>query len=151
MPNSTPTAPSTPAPTAAAADAAFWADADRHVLRYTSSFSPVIVERAEGSVLHLADGREVLDFTSGQMSAILGHSHPAIAATVRDATENLSHLFSGMLSRPVVELSRRLAESLPEPLERVLLLSIGAESNEAALRLAKLVSGKHEVVSFDRS
>lgn len=138
-------------PAASATNSDFWVDADRHVLRYTESFAPVIVERAAGSVLHLADGREVLDFTSGQMSAILGHSHPEIAATVRDASENLAHLFSGMLSRPVVELSRRLAESLPDPLQRVMLLTTGAESNEAALRLAKLVTGKHEIVSFSRS
>ena len=134
-----------------ATDAAFWADADRHVVRYSPEFSPALVERAEGSVLHLSDGREVLDFTSGQMSAILGHSHPVIVETIREAAGTLDHLFSGMLSRPVVELSRRLAESLPDPLEKVLLLSTGAESNEAALRLAKLVTGGHEVVSFSRS
>jgi 2,2-dialkylglycine decarboxylase (pyruvate) len=132
-------------------DAAFWADADRHVLRYSPAFSPVIVERAAGSVLHLSDGREILDFTSGQMSAILGHSHPEIVATVNRAAGELDHLFSGMLSRPVVELSRRLAESLPDPLEKVLLLTTGAEANEAALRLAKLVTGGHEIVSFSRS
>ena len=51
-----------------------------------------------------------------------------------------------MLSRPVVDLSRRLAETLPAPLEKALLLTTGAESNEAALRMAKLVTGGHEVV-----
>ena len=85
------------------------------------------------------------------MSAILGHSHPAIMATLREAAGTLDHLFSGMLSRPVVDLSRRLAESLPAPLEKALLLTTGAESNEAALRMAKLVTGRHEVVSFSRS
>jgi len=139
----------TPRPTTG--DAQFWADADRHVLRYSPAFSPVLVERAAGSTLHLSDGRAILDFTSGQMSAILGHGHPAIVATVSRAAGELDHLFSGMLSRPVVELSRRLAEGLPDPLEKVLLLSTGAESNEAALRLAKLVTGGHEVVSFSRS
>ena len=84
----------------------------------------------------------MLDFTSGQMSAILGHSHPAIVATLREAAGTLDHLFSGMLSRPVVDLSRRLAESLPAPLEKTLLLTTGAESNEAALRMAKLVTGR---------
>ncbi|MCW3041673.1 MAG: aspartate aminotransferase family protein [Solirubrobacterales bacterium] len=138
-------------PTASLTDASFWGDADRHVIRYSPSFTPVIVERAQGSTLYTSDGRELLDFTSGQMSAILGHSHPAIVATLREAAATLDHLFSGMLSRPVVELSRRLAESLPEPLEKVLLLSTGAESNEAALRMAKLVTGKYEVVSFSRS
>src|SRR4051794_15751967 len=132
-------------------DAAFWADVDRHVIRYNPSWVPALVERAKGSLLYTSDGREILDFTSGQMSSILGHSHPAITATLREQAGTLDHLFSGMLSRPVVELSKRLAESLPAPLEKALLLTTGAESNEAALRLAKLVTGGHEIVAFSRS
>ncbi|MBE2317363.1 aspartate aminotransferase family protein [Solirubrobacter sp. CPCC 204708] len=132
-------------------DPAFWSDVDRHVVRYNPTFVPVIVERAEGSTLYTADGRELIDFTSGQMSAILGHSHPAIVATVREAVGTLDHLFSGMLSRPVVDLSRRLAESLPDPLTKTMLLTTGAESNEAAIRMAKLVTGRHEIVAFSRS
>src|SRR5207245_2124067 len=58
---------------------------------------------------------------------------------------------SGMLSRPVLELARRLVETLPAPLEKAVLLTTGAEANEAALRMAKLVTGRHEVVSFARS
>lgn len=126
----------------------FWADADRHLIRYGPAFTPEIIVRAEGAYMVTAQGRRLLDFTSGQMSAILGHSHPEIVATVRSQVARLDHLFSGMLSRPVVDLARRLAESLPAPLEKVLLLSTGAESNEAAIRLAKLVTGRHEIVSF---
>lgn len=129
----------------------FWADADAHVLRYGATFVPEIIERAEGSFVYTESGKKILDFTSGQMSSILGHSHPDIVATVQQQVAKLDHLYSGMLSRPVVELSRRLAESLPDPLEKVLLLTTGAESNEAAIRLAKLVTGKHEIVSFARS
>lgn len=132
-------------------DPAFWSDVDRHVIRYNPSWVPAIVERAAGSLLYTSDGRELIDFTSGQMSSILGHSHPAITATIREAAGTLDHLFSGMLSRPVVELARRLAESLPDPLTKTMLLTTGAESNEAALRMAKLVTGKHEVVAFSRS
>jgi len=126
----------------------FWSDVDRHLVRYGGRFSTEVIQRAEGSFLYTESGRRVLDFTSGQMSAILGHSHPEIVATVRQQIGTLDHLFSGMLSRPVVELARRLAESLPAPLAKTLLLTTGAESNEAALRMAKLVTGKHEVVSF---
>jgi 2,2-dialkylglycine decarboxylase (pyruvate) len=135
-----------------AADA-FWADADRHLVRYAgaSEFTREIIARAEGSFLYTEDGRRLLDFTSGQMSAILGHSHPEIVATVRRQVGELDHLFSGMLSRPVVDLARRLAGTLPAPLQKVLLLTTGAESNEAAIRMAKLVTGKHEIVSFARS
>jgi 2,2-dialkylglycine decarboxylase (pyruvate) len=129
----------------------FWSDVDQHLVRYGGTFTGEIIERAEGSFLYTESGRKVLDFTSGQMSAILGHSHPDIVATVRQQIGTLDHLFSGMLSRPVVELARRLAESLPAPLAKTLLLTTGAESNEAALRMAKLVTGKHEVVSFASS
>ncbi|GIF97546.1 aspartate aminotransferase family protein [Catellatospora citrea] len=129
----------------------FWSDAERHLVRYGGPFTPEIIERAAGSFVYTADGRPILDFTSGQMSAILGHCHPAIVATVQRQVASLDHLFSGMLSRPVVDLARRLAESLPAPLDKVLLLTTGAESNEAAIRMAKLVTGKHEIVAFARS
>ncbi|HEY3710938.1 MAG TPA: aspartate aminotransferase family protein [Amycolatopsis sp.] len=142
------------APTSAPSSTeSFWADADRHLVRYAGAgdFTREIISRAEGSFLHTEDGRRILDFTSGQMSAILGHSHPEIVETVRRQVGELDHLFSGMLSRPVVDLARRLADTLPAPLEKALLLTTGAESNEAAIRMAKLVTGGHEIVSFARS
>ena len=131
----------------------FWADAERHLVRYSGSgtFSPLIVDRAEGSYVFTEDGRAILDFTSGQMSAILGHAHPEIVATVQRHVARLDHLFSGMLSRPVVDLARDLAATLPPSLQKVLLLTTGAEANEAAIRMAKLVTGGHEIVSFARS
>lgn len=131
----------------------FWVDVDRHLVRYSGagSFTSEIITGASGSYVYTAEGRRILDFTSGQMSGILGHSHPEIAATVRSQVASLDHLFSGMLSPPVVDLARRLAGSLPDPLEKVLLLTTGAESNEAAIRMAKLVTGRHEIVAFARS
>jgi 2,2-dialkylglycine decarboxylase (pyruvate) len=132
-------------------DPAFWDRARAHLVRYGGSFEPVVIERAAGSVLFDADGREILDFTSGQMSALLGHSHPDIVATVRESAGRLMHLNSTLLSRPVVDLAQRLAGLAPGGLERCLLLSTGAESNEAAIRLAKLVTGGHEIVGFSQS
>jgi 2,2-dialkylglycine decarboxylase (pyruvate) len=129
----------------------FWKDVDRHLVRYGGSFLPEIIASAAGSYVVTESGRRILDFTSGQMSAILGHAHPEIVATIQTQAARLDHLFSGMLSRPVVDLARRLAESLPAPLEKALLLTTGAESNEAAMRMAKLVTGKHEIVSFASS
>jgi 2,2-dialkylglycine decarboxylase (pyruvate) len=120
----------------------------RHLVRYSSAFSPAIIASAHGSYLYTEHGQALLDFTSGQMSSILGHSHPEIVAVVRSQIGTLDHLFSGMLSRPVLDLAERIADSLPAGLDKVLLLTTGAESNEAALRMAKLVTGKHEIVSF---
>lgn len=125
-----------------------WADAHAHLVRYGGTWTPELIASAQGSWVTTESGRRVLDFTSGQMSAVLGHSHPDIVATIQRSAATLDHLFSGMLSRPVVELATRLADSLPEPLDKALLLTTGAESNEAAIRMAKLVTGKYEVVSF---
>lgn len=132
------------------ADPAFWAAADTHLTRYGPDFEKIIVERAEGSFVYDADDRAILDFTSGQMSAVLGHTHPDIVATVDRQMRSVAHLFSGMLSRPVVDLASRLAALAPG-LDRVQLLTTGAESNEAAIRVAKLVTGGHEIVAFAQS
>ena len=132
-------------------NADFWSSANRHLIRYGSAFSPRIIDRAHGSYLYDVDGNAILDFTSGQMSAVLGHSHPDVVGAVTGAIGSLDHLYSGMLSRPVVDFATSLTATLPETLSKVLLLTTGAESNEAALKLAKLYTGKYEVVSFDRS
>ncbi|MEO0761141.1 MAG: aspartate aminotransferase family protein, partial [Pseudomonadota bacterium] len=121
------------------------------LIRYGGAFSDFVPVRAEGARLWDADGREVLDFTSGQMSAILGHCHPEIVETVRESAGTLDHLFSGMLSEPVLGLAEALVALAPPGLDRVLLLSTGAESNEAALKMARLATGGHEVVGFAQS
>jgi 2,2-dialkylglycine decarboxylase (pyruvate) len=120
----------------------------RHLIRYGGDFPDLLVEEAEGSWLTTEDGRRILDFTSGQMCATLGHGHPAIAAAMREASGRVVHLFSGFLSRDVTELARELMALLPEPLTRAMFLSTGGEANEAALRLAKLHTGGHEVLAF---
>ncbi len=132
-------------------DTTFWDDADRLLIRYGAGFTPRVIERAAGSYVFDRRGTPILDFTSGQMSSILGHSHPDIVATVSAAVASLDHLFSGMLSTPVLELARRLTATLPPALAKMLLLTTGAEANEAAIKMAKLSTGRFEIVSFDRS
>ena len=121
------------------------------VFRYTHEFSETIIAAARGASLYDRDGREILDFTSGQMSAILGHAHPEIVATVNEAIARLDHLHSSFLSDVVLDFASALSWLLPESLSKVLPLSTGGESNEAALRMAKLATGRYEIVAFDRS
>lgn len=129
----------------------FWTNAERHLVRYGPRFTPRLITRASGAHVFDSDGNAILDFTSGQMSAVLGHSHPDIVRTVSDSIANLHHLYSGMLSEPVVDVATELAATLPPSLSKTLLLSTGGESNEAAIKMAKLVTGRHEIVGFDRS
>lgn len=132
-------------------DQSFWRNANDHLVRYGGEFTPRVIERAAGSSVYDSQGRAILDFTSGQMSSLLGHSHPDVVRAVSEGVASLDHLYSGMLSRPVVELAKRLADSLPAPLSRMLLLTTGAEANEAAIKMAKLYTGNHEIVALDRS
>jgi 2,2-dialkylglycine decarboxylase (pyruvate) len=134
-------------------DAATWKIVERHLLKYMGvggTFTSFIPERAQGSWLYDASGRKVLDFTSGQMSSVIGHAHPELVETLRQAAGRLDHLFSMMISKPVADLAAALAHLVPA-LPRSMFLSTGGESVEAAVRLAKVVTGKWEVVGFTQS
>ena len=129
-------------------DRELWEAVEKHLVRYGGQFAPFLIERAEGSYVFDRSGRAILDFTSGQMCAILGHNHPEMLAAMEQAMKQVLHLFSGMLSPPVVELASALAAMLPPELQKVLLINTGSEANEAALRMAKMFTGGFEVVGF---
>ncbi len=137
-------------PTSTSSDA-LWARANKHLVRYGHTFQPVIIDKAQGAVMTTTEGRRILDCASGQMSTILGHSHPEITAVIREQAGDLVHLYSQLLSRPVIDLAEKLATLAPGNLERVLLLSTGGESNEAALRMAKTATGGYEILALSRS
>ena len=126
-------------------------DAKDLLIRYGGDVFPNLFRSAKGSIVTDSEGREILDFTSGQMCATLGHNHPAITNAIKESCDTALHMFSGMIPEPVVKLAKALADWLPSPLRKSLLLSTGSESNEAALRLAKLATGGYEVIALGGS
>ena len=124
---------------------------ERFLIRYAGSFAPEPIARAEGAWVETTGGKRILDFTSGQICSTLGHNHPRIVAAVRSALDDVVHLNSWMLSEPVLALGERLAGLFPQPLDRVLLLNTGTEANEVALKMAKMHTGRWEVVGLTRS
>jgi 2,2-dialkylglycine decarboxylase (pyruvate) len=110
-----------------------------------------VVEKASGSYVIDAKGRRILDFTSGQMCATVGHNHPNIVAAIRRSCDTALHLFSGMIPRTVVQLADALAKILPAPLRKSLFVNTGSESNEAAIKMAKLATNGFEVVALGGS
>ena len=114
-------------------------------------YSPVIITKAKGTRLFDVNNRQILDFTSGQMSSILGHSHPEIVHVIKEYAESLDHLLSNMITQPVVDLAERLAHLLPAPLEKSFFLNTGSETTEAAIKMAKYYTGKFEIVAFSAS
>jgi 2,2-dialkylglycine decarboxylase (pyruvate) len=124
---------------------------DDCLIRYGSDFYDEVVVAAQGARVRDQRGREILDFTSGQMCATVGHSHPAVVAAIKDSAGHAIHLFSGMIPESVARLARKIADLVPRPLKRSLFVSTGSESNEAALKMAKLVTGGFEVIALGGS
>lgn len=126
-------------------------EAEAVLIRYCSAFSPFLIEKAKGAYIYSTDGKAILDFTSGQMCSVFGHNHPKVVEAIEKASKGAIHLLSTMLSPAVIELCKGLAKLLPEGLDKTILLNTGAESNEVALRMAKLATGGFEVLGFTGS
>lgn len=122
-----------------------------YMIRYGQGDVEKLYVASKGAIVTDDEGREILDFTSGQMCATLGHSHPAIVKAIRDSADSAIHLFSGMIPEPVAKLAKKLGEWLPAPLKKSVFVNTGSESNEVALRMAKLVTGGYEVIALGGS
>ena len=121
------------------------------LIRYGGDSFPNLFRSARGAVVTDDEGREILDFTSGQMCATVGHNHPAIVRAIKESCDTAIHMFSGMIPETVVKLAQKLGEWLPPPLKRSLFVNTGSEANEAALRIAKLATGGYEVLALGGS
>ncbi len=125
--------------------------ADEFMVRYGGSTYPNLFRSAKGTIVTDDTGREILDFTSGQMCATIGHNHPAMVAAMEECGKQAVHMFSGMIPEVVARLARRISEWMPPPLKKSLLINTGSESNEAALRMAKMYTGGYEVIALGGS
>ena len=109
--------------------------------------SPLVWERAEGCRVWDADGQEYIDFTSGVLVLNVGHSHPRVTAAIAEQARKFLNCY-GATSGVIAEFVERLAETLPPELRKIVLLTTGSEAIEAAVRIARVATGKHEVLAF---
>lgn len=126
-------------------------DAQEALIRYCGEFSPFIAEKAFGSYIYDKNGKAILDFTSGQMCSVFGHNHPKFVEILEKSGNKAIHLLSAILSSPVINLSKKLSNRLPNSLSKCIFLNTGSESNEVAIRMAKLVTGGFEIIGFSGS
>lgn len=125
--------------------------ADASMLRHAGPIDPLLVERASGTSIWDRDGKEYLDFTSGQLCATFGHNPDALRTAILDSFSRTVHSNSYLLSEEVIRLAERLLALLPAELSKVLLLSTGSEATEVGLKAAKMASGRWESVGVSRS
>jgi len=110
---------------------------------------PVVFESGKGVVLRDVDGNEYIDFSSGIYVTTLGHCHPKISEAVAQAAKTLMNCHD--FTTPVkLELLEKMVEVLPGNLNGVQLYDSGTTAVEAALRLARAATGKHEFISCFR-
>jgi len=99
-------------------------------------------------VLVRSDGKEYLDFQSGQMGAALGHQHPRMTAVVENTMRSMMHSTNTMLNAPRLKLHERLGKLLPLPLSKSLFLVSGSDTIEASVDLARKATGGVDVIGF---
>ncbi|MBJ6122727.1 adenosylmethionine--8-amino-7-oxononanoate transaminase [Sphingomonas mollis] len=96
-----------------------------------------LVTRAEGAVLHTADGRRIVDAISSWWVTTHGHRHPRIVAAMREQAERLDQIiFAGWTHEPAEELARGLRAMMPDSLTRVFYSDSGSTAVEVALKMA---------------
>ncbi|MCI5139616.1 MAG: aminotransferase class III-fold pyridoxal phosphate-dependent enzyme, partial [Candidatus Electrothrix sp. AR1] len=128
-----------------------WKEKGDAVVAGTYSRFPAAMVRGEGCRLWDADGREYLDFLAGIAVCSLGHCHPAVTEAVCTQAKTLMHVSNLFYTEPQTELAELLtANSFAD---RVFMANSGAEANEAAIKLARIHSGKgrYEIISLSGS
>ncbi len=109
---------------------------------------PVVLTKGKGSWAFDADGREYLDFFGGILTLGLGHCHDEVVSRVQGQLEQLGHTSTLYQSAPQVSVARRLAQLTPGKLKKSLFTTSGTEANETAILLAKLYTGKQEIIAL---
>ena len=113
----------------------------------SNSVSGPIMVWGRGSVGRDVNGKDYLDFNSGQMCGALGHNHPRITQALQESCETLIHSHMSMFNDKEIILAARLAEITPDGMDRSMFLTSGSDSNEAAMAIAKRYTGGYEIAS----
>jgi 4-aminobutyrate aminotransferase-like enzyme len=115
-------------------------------LQSFAQYAGVAMARGSGSMLYDEDGQAYIDFIAGIGVGSVGHCHPHYVETLKRQVERLT--FGSFTTETRARFLDLLATLTPEGLTRIQMFSGGAEAVEAALRLAKAATGKHEVLGF---
>ncbi|WP_049574684.1 aspartate aminotransferase family protein [Nocardiopsis sp. SBT366] len=114
--------------------------------------TPVVAARGEGVYIYDEDDRRFLDFTAGIGVTSTGHCHPRVVAAAQEQVATLIHgQYTTVMHRPLLRLTERLGEVLPEGIDRLFYVNSGSEAVEAALRLARQATGRQNAVVFQGS
>lgn len=119
--------------------------------RFQKGWQPLHVVDAEGCYFVDASGKRYLDFSAQLMCVALGHKNRAVIEAIAEQAEKLPYIAPGYTTDVRAELSRLLLEVLPAGLEKFFFTTSGTEANEAAFKIAKMVTGRTKIIARYRS
>jgi len=122
-------------------------------LKYQAQTSPyplgMEVSHAIGSYIYDTNNKKYLDFVAGVSACTLGHQHPRVNNAIKNQLDKYSHVmvYGEYSQSPAVEYCKLLAAHLPFPLETTYLVNSGTEATEGALKLARRITGRSQLIS----
>lgn len=132
-------------------------DARRLFLRHVAQTSPnplgLEISKAEGLYLYDVSGKQYLDLIGGISVCNTGHRHPRVVQAIKDQADKYLHLlvYGELIQSPQVQYAALLAANLPAALNTVYFTNSGTEATEGAMKLAKRVTGRTDIVAFRQS
>jgi 4-aminobutyrate aminotransferase len=125
-------------------------ESKKHIPPVIGHLRDFVVDHASGCWVYGTQGEKYIDFTSGVSVVNTGHCHPRVVAAAEAQTGRLIHGFQNAFwHQPMLELTGKLMDLVPEGLDRVIYSNTGAEATEGAVKLAKQVTGRTAVVCFE--
>jgi len=125
--------------------------------KYQAQTSPhplaIEVSHAKGSYIYNTSGKKYLDFVAGVSANSLGHNHPKVTEAIKNQLDTYSHVmvYGEFIQKPQVEFCKLLAATLPEISSSVYITNSGTEATEGALKLAKRVTERTEIIAARHS
>ena len=119
--------------------------------RFQKGWMPMHIADAEGCNLTDGNGKKYLDFSSQLMCSNLGHKNQAVIDAISRQAQQLSYAMPGYATEARATLSQVLLEVLPAGLTKFFFTTSGTEANEAAFKIARMVTGKNKIIARYRS
>lgn len=109
--------------------------------------NPIAIKHAEGVYLYDYDGNRILDFSSGLINLNIGHGNQRITEAVVKQMKEVAYVSPSCVTKVRADLGKKLAEICPGDLNKSFFTLCGATSNENAIKLARLYTGRHKIIT----
>lgn len=125
----------------------------KHVAQTSPAPLAMEIVKAEGALLFDAAGKEYIDLIGGISVANTGHRHPKVIQSIKEQLDAYLHImvYGEFVETPQVRYAKQLTDYLPASLNSVYFTNSGAEAVEGAMKLAKRVTGRTQIIAFNKS